>query len=213
MRAISLFLVAFFLGVASIFAGTIETGFIEGPWPKQRVQELEVGRYPVRWRYYASKHDGIFAGVRFDAPLPRQAAWELSNEYQEIGQKIPGVKAVRYLEQSPTREVVQLDVKVLGKRLTLTFEVEKEPPRMIRFRLVNEAVGEYRGVCVYEERPAGGAGAHQGGTTMALSTWLKPARPVPMRLLLIVERIALLQGAREFLERCDEKLKEHGARP
>jgi hypothetical protein len=129
----------------------IDTSFIERPWPKQWMREFEVGRDLVRWRQRAHKQDGIFAAVRFEPPLPRQTVWDLANDYQDIGQGVPGVTAVRYLEQSPTRQVVQLDVKVLWKTLTLTFEVEQEPPKAVRFRLVNEALGEFRGVCIFEE--------------------------------------------------------------
>ena len=165
-----------------------------------------MGRHPVRWRQRASKADGLFAGVRFTAPLPQQAVWDLANDYQDVGQITPGVTAVRYLERSETREVIQLDVKVLWKTLTLTFEVEKEPPRLMRFRLVNEALGEYRGISVFaEEGPAGGA--HPSGTGVELATWLKPSRPVPMGLLLLVERMAMLQAAREFLETCERSAR------
>lgn len=179
----------------------IDTEFLQRQWPRQRVRELEVGRYPVRWRERASRKEGIFAGVRFEAPLERRAVWELSNDYNDVGHNVPGVVAVRYLERSETHEVIQIDAKVLWKKLTLNFEVEKEPPRIIRFRLVNAALGEYRGICSYEEQPTSVTG-QPVGTTVELTTWLKPARPVPMGLLLMVERMALLQGVREFLKAC-----------
>ena len=184
---------------APILAGAIDTGFIEQPWPKQRLHETEVGRHPVVWRERASKPDGIFAGVRFTAPLPRAEVWALSNEYEDIGKITPGVVAVRYRERTERREVIEVDVKMLWKTLTLVFEVENDPPAAVRFRLLNEALGEYRGVSKFDEAP--------DGTTVELLTWLKPNRPVPMRLLLVVERIAMLQASRTFLERCDERLK------
>lgn len=191
------------LAIASAaWAGTIDTGFIESPWPKQRVQETEVGRYAVQWRERVSKPDGIFAAVRFAAPLGQHTVWELANQYQDVGQMTPGVRAVRYLERSDTHERIAIDVKILWKEITLTFEVEKEPPRAVRFRLLNELLGEYRGVCRFE--PSAGAAAEQPSTTVEIATWLKPARPVPMRLLLFVERVTLLQGARRFLEACEQ---------
>lgn len=184
--------------------GAIDTQFLERPWSRQRVRELEVGRHPVRWRERASRQEGIFAGVRFEAPLERRAVWELSNDYHDVGHTVPGVVAVRYLERSETHEIIQIDAKVLWKKLTLNFQVEKEPPRVVRFRLVNAVLGEYRGVCVYEEsRRDAASGRGSAGTTVELTTWLKPSRPVPMGLLLTVERIALLHGVREFLEACD----------
>ena len=187
---------ALLLGPA-LACAAIETSFIEGPWPKQRVRETEVGRYPVRWRSRITKTEGLFAGLRFTAPLDQHTIWGMSSDYHDIGTKVPGVKRVRFLEQSETREVIAIDVKILWKELTLTFEVERDPPRAMRFRLVNDALGEYRGVALY---------APEGtGTVVELSTWLKPAHPVPARLLLGVERIALLQGAREFLEDCDRR--------
>ena len=185
-------------------AATIDTEFLQQPWPKQRVRDLEVGRYEVRWRERASRKDGIFAGVRFTAPLERQRVWELSNDYTSIGTMTPGVTAVHFLEQTPTRQVIQIDVKVLWKTLRLTFEVEQEPPQAIRFRLVNQAIGEYRGVCLFEEaqNPASPNGATRH-TNVELATWLKPSRPVPMGLLLFVELMTLLQGTKEFLYSCE----------
>jgi hypothetical protein len=183
-----------------LWAGTIDTAFLEQPWPKQRTHETEVGRHAVTWREYASKGEGIFAGVRFNAPLGRGDVWALANEYEDIGSITPGVTAVRYLERTEWREVIEVDVKILWKSLTLKFEVEKEPPRIVRFRLVNEALGEYRGFSRFEENGA-------GQTAIDLVTWLKPNRSVPVRLLLVVERIAMLQASREFLKRCDERLK------
>ena len=201
-RAITL-AAALFLGSSAALAA-IDTALLEGPWPNQRVRETEVGRYPVRWRSRIAKREGIFAGLRFTAPLDAQTIWGMSSDYHDIGTKVPGVKAVRFLEQTETREVIAIDVKVLWKELTLTFEVEREPPRVMRFRLVNAALGEYRGVAVY---------APEGtGTTVELSTWLQTAHPVPAGLLLGVERIALLQGAREFLEDCDRRLKVTAAK-
>ena len=189
---------------SGVFAAPIDTEVLEHPWPRERVRQLEVGRYPVRWRHRASRAEGLFTGVRFEVPLERQGAWELANDYSDIGPTVPGVTAVRFLERSATRQVIQVDVKVLWKKLRLTFEVEQDPPTRIRFRLVHHAVGEYIGVCVFEERPASGTHATGPSTTVELSTWLKPARPVPLRLLLLVERMALLGGVKSFLASCDQ---------
>jgi len=193
------------LAVSWLSEAAIDTEFLERPWPNQWVHELEVGRHPVRWRQRASRRDGIFAGVRFDVPLERQTVWGLANDYQDIGQLTPGVTAVRYLEQSETRQVIAVDVKVLWKELTLTFEVERDPPRAVRFRLVNEVLGEYRGLCVFDESPGPEAGGRSDATRVELATWLLPSRPVPMRLLLLVERMVLLTGVREFLESCEAR--------
>ena len=197
-RQIILASVAAVIGASAAFAA-IDTSFIEGPWPKERVRQTEVGRYPVRWRSRIAKGEGIFAGVRFTAPLDVQTIWGMTSDYQDIGTKVPGVKRVRILERSETREVIAIDVQVLWKKLTLTFEVERDPPRASRFRLVNELLGEYRGIALYTPQ--------ERGTAVELSTWLKTAAPVPAGLLLGVERMALLQGAREFLEDCDRRLQ------
>jgi hypothetical protein len=183
-------------------AASIDTTILEQPWPRQWVHEYEVGRYPVRWRQSAGKAQGILAGVRFEAPLGREAVWGLTTHYADVGQMVPGVRAVRILQEGPNRKVIQVDVKVLWKELQLSFEVEHEPPRAIRFRLTNEALGEFRGLTVLEERPAAGPG-QPASTVVELSTWLRPARPVPVKLLLLVERMSLLQGARRFLESCE----------
>ena len=190
----------------SVWAGAIDTTVLEGPWPKQRVHDTEVGRHAVRWRERASKQDGIFAGVHFTPQRGQEEVWKVANEYQDVGQMTPGVTAVRYLEQSDTHEKIAIDVKILWKSLTLTFDVEKEAPRIMRFRLVNEALGEYRGVCRFEPGPTAPDGSPS--TEVELATWLKPAHPVPMRLLLLVERITMLQGARKFLDALDENSKQ-----
>ena len=183
------------LAAAQPAPAAIETEFIQRAWPKQRVRELEVGRYPVRWRQRASQAEGIFAGVRFTAPAPSGEVWERAADYHGVGPTVPGVTGVRITDESPGRQLVDVDAQVLWKTFTLHFEVEQEPPRVMRFRLVNPALGEFRGVSVFE--PAGTAA--QAGTAVDLSTWLKPAHPVPARLLLAIERMALLQGAKAFL--------------
>ncbi len=184
-------------------AGTIDTQLLEQPWPKQWVKEFEVGGYAVRWRQHGSRTAGVFAGVRFAAPLEREKAWKLANDYHDIGTMTPGVTAVRFLEQQPNRQVIQIDVKVLWKMLRLTFEVEQEPPQAIRFRLANEVLGEYLGICTFQEMPPAGTKNDQPTTTMEISTWLKPSRPVPVRLLLLVERMTMLRGVEAFLDSCE----------
>lgn len=182
---------------ASVSAGTIDTAFIERAWPKQRVRRFEVGRDEVQWRERATKREGIFAGVRFTAPLVRQAVWERATDYHDLGTMTPGVSAVQIVEQSPARQVIHVDIKVLWKQLRLTFEIERDAPNAIRYRLMNEAIGEYRGVCLFHE-----AGQSGQGTTVELSTWLQPSRPVPVGLLMVAERMILLQGVRGFLDEC-----------
>jgi len=203
-RGASLWL-AYLISLApAVSAGTIDTDFLQRPWPKQRVRTYEVGRAEVRWRQQASKAEGVFAGVRFQVPLPRQQAWDLSSDFSDIGQMTPGVTSVRFLEQTPTRQVIQIDVKVLWKTLRLKFEVEEEPPKVMRFRLVNQVIGEYRGVCVFEASAMRqGSASQEEETTIELSTWLKPARPIPMGWLLFVERMTMLNGIRKFLASCE----------
>ena len=185
-------------------AAPIDTALLEAPWPKQLVRTLEVGRYEVRWRQRASKRDGIFAGVRFTTPLEREAIWSRTSDFTQIGQITPGVQAVRFLEDTPARQVIQIDVKVLWKELTLTFEVEREPPRIMRFRLANRAFGEYRGLCVLEELPPARPG-EPARTQVELSTWLKTEAPIPAGLILAVERVTMLQATRSFLESCEQQ--------
>ena len=214
-RIIAALFCALLLGAVSALAGTIDTEFLQRPWPNQRVREIEVGRQQVRWREYASKSEGLFAGVGFTVPRERQTVWKLANDYHDVGTMTPGVTAVRVIQESPTRQVIQVDVKVLWKSLRLNFEIEQDPPQAVRFRLINEAFGEYRGVCSFEEAPQtmGKGGVQHANTSVDLATWFKPSRPVPMRLLLIVERIAMLRGAKEFLRACEEKSSAHSTHP
>ncbi len=192
-------------GAALASAGTIDTEFLKPPWPRQVVREFEVGRYPVRWRQRVSHRDGLFAGVRFEAPLGRQAVWDRANDYTDIGRITPGVQAVRFLERSPTRQVIQLDVKILWKLFQLTFEVEQDPPKEIRFRWADSRFGEMRGLCVFEEPTHPPAPGTPVSTAVEMSTWFKPSRPVPLGLLLIVERMTLLHAVKDFLASCEQR--------
>jgi hypothetical protein len=189
------------LWTSPLSSGTIDTEWLQQPWPKQIVRYLEVGRYEVQWRQRANRREGVYAGVRFTAPLDQASVWEKTSDFSDIGRMTPGVVAVRTLEQGPTRQVIQLDVQVLWKSLQLTFEVEQDPPEAMRFRLVNELLGEYRGVCWLKAAPA--------GTVVELATWLKPARPIPTSLLLFVERKVFLDGVRNFLEECERYPPSH----
>ena len=196
------------LGLAgNALAGTIDTGFIERPWPRQRVRHYEVGKYAVRWRQRADKQAGLFAGVEFTTPTDRQTTWALSTDYNDIGRLTPGVTAVRYLERTPTRQVVQIDVKVLWKTLHLTFEVEQDPPNAIRFRLVNELLGEYRGVSVFKE-PDAFHSSEPAKTGVLMATWLQPARPMPLGVLATVQRMVFLPAVKSFLEACEAKQRD-----
>ena len=187
---------------ASFAAASIDTDALQKPWPKEYVREFEVGRYPVRWRQKVHKKEGLFAGVRFTAPGERQRVWALSNDYTGVGHMTPGVRAVRIIDQEPHHQVIEVELKVLWKLLTLRFEVEQDPPQAMRFRWRDERFGEYRGVCLLEEVPGVG-GAASTTTRIELATWFQPVHPVPMRLLLGVERIAMLGAVKEFLKTCE----------
>ena len=203
MRALAYGLMGLLL-LSPLGEAAIDTDFLKPPWPHQSVRHVEVGRHQVRWRQRASRTDGIFAGLRFEAPLDRQAVWDLFTDYTDLGAMTPGVTAVRWIERQEHRQVLQVDVKVLWKRLTLTFEVEQDSPTAMRFRLVHPIVGEYRGLCVFEASAAPQAGSPQSpGTVVELMTWLKPSRPVPAGLVLLVERMTFLHGVEQFLESCE----------
>ena len=196
----------------------IDTSFVEQPWKKQIVRELEVGRWPIRWRERATKKDGIFAGVAFVAPVELQKAWSLSSGYGDLGEKTPGVKSVKVVEQGPNRQLVEAEVDVLWLTLTLNFEVEQDPPRAMRFRLFNPEIGEYLGVCRFSEAEASSDGRTKdagSATTMELSTWFKPVKPVPSGLVLLAQKQVMLRGARAFLESCtaDDKADGKPSRP
>ena len=195
VRGVSLW-AACLLCSAPALAGSIDTSALERPWPKQRTHEYEVRRYAVQWRERTSPSEGIFAGAEFVAPAAREAVWNISADYADLGRRTPGVESVKVIEQSPTRQVIQTDIKVLWKTLRLTFEIEREPPEVIRFRLVNDVIGEYRGVC--RLMPEG------QGTAMLMATWLQPAVRISPSLVLLAERIVMLHGIREFLGSCEE---------
>jgi hypothetical protein len=175
--------------------GLIDTAFLEQPWPKQRLHDYEVDKYVVRWRQRASKQDGIYAGASFTAPARLDEVWALTTDFTDLGRMTPSVDRVEIIQESPTRQVVILSAKVLWKRLKLRFEIEQEPPRAVRFRLVNPRIGEYRGVCLLT--PEGDR------TAFELATWLKTPVPVSSGLILWAERVILLDGIREFLKTCE----------
>ncbi len=182
---------------ATVCAASIDTAVLEQSWPKQWVHEYEVGKYAVRWRQRASADDGISSGASFTAPSALERTWALANDYHDLGTITPGVSSVRVLEQTATRQVLQIDIKVLWKTLRLVFEIEQDPPRATRFRLTNEVLGEYRGVCLFT--PEG------GGTRVELATRLQPAVRIPAGLVLSIERMVMLRSIREFLETCEHR--------
>lgn len=177
------------------WAGSIDTILLERPWPRQYEREFEVYKYPVRWRQLVTKREGIFAGAAFFSPSPRQRTWDLATDFTDLGRMTPGVSDVRFLENTPTRQVVEADVKVLWKDLTLKFEIEQDPPRAIRFRLVNDFIGEYRGVGLFRESGT--------GTAIEVSTWVRPAIKIAPGLIVFAERVVMMKGIRNFLVTCE----------
>jgi hypothetical protein len=189
------------------WAGAIDTNVIEGVWPKQKSRVFEVGRHEINWRQAATKEHGVRVGATFTAPLPVDRVWAQSGDYSKIGTMTPGVKAVRRTPISPGHEMIELDAKVLWKTITLKFEVEQDAPRATRFRLADERLGEYLGVCLYEA-------AGPEATRVQMITSLKPAVSVPLSLLMLVQRRVFLVGIRNFLEACDKEAKQRtGAAP
>jgi hypothetical protein len=166
-------------------------------WASRRGRLLEVGRHEVEWRERIDRAQGILAGIRFTAPRDRDTVWRLANDYAEIGRKTPGIRQVAILERQPNRQVLQVDVKVLWKEVSLRFDVEQSPPAMIRFRWLGGPHGTYEGLCLFEPAEAGEA------TQVRLSTRLQLARRVPARLLLTAERVMMLHAARAFLDSLD----------
>lgn len=191
------------LGGAALAAAAIDTDALSQRWPGERTREYEVGRYTVRWRQQADKHQGLLAGVRFTVPRPRQLVWHLANDYSDVGGMTPGVHGVRIIHEGPNRQVIDIDLKVLWKEFTLRFEMEQEPPNAVRFRWADARFGEYRGIARFEEVPGSGP-QDAPSTRVDLSTRFTSPRPVPVHLLLGVERLAMLSAAKEFLKTCED---------
>ncbi len=189
----------------ALLAGTavaaIDTETLNQPWPKQTTHTYEIGRYPVRWRQKLSKKEGLWTGARFIAPRPREQVWALSNDYSDVGKMTPGVKAVHIRQEGEHRKVVAVDMKILWKELTFTFEFEEDPPNAIRFRWHDERFGEYVGIATFAESAAK-PGEPSTQTEVELSTLFKPNGKAPLRLLLGVERMAMLSATRDFLKSC-----------
>jgi hypothetical protein len=184
-----------FLSSSACFAGSIDTDFLEKDWPKQRTHEYEVGKHKVAWRHRVSSYEGIFAGAKFTAPSSLQKTWDVATDYSDIGKLAPEVEKVTWLERSENRKVIQIDIKVLWKTLTLKFEIEQEPQEVIRFRLVNEVIGEYRGIFRMREGEA--------GTYVDMNTWLNTSVKLPAGLLLWAQRSTMLSGIKNFLKACE----------
>ncbi len=186
-------------GAASAFAA-IDTTLLEQPWPRASQRTFEIDKYAVQWRQALPREQGIYAGVRFTAPLGLQATWDLAQDYRGMGQQTPGVDAVRFMDESPTRQLIELDVRVLWRKLTLRFAVEREAPQRLRFALLESPLGAYYGISTFTPTDT--------GTVVDLAIYLKPARRVPARLLLAVERLAILGGTRAFLKACEQQHNE-----
>ena len=191
---------ALLVGSAS---AAIDSGELSQPWPKQRTHLYEVGRYPVLWRHKSSKQEGLWAGVSFIAPRPRATVWALSNDYSDLGKMTPGVQAVRIRQEGEHRKVIAVDMKVLWKSVTLTFEFEEDPPNAIRFRWQDRRFGEYVGIATFAD-VAAKSGEASAQTQVDLSTRFKPYRAAPLRLLLGVERMAMISATRDFLKSCEK---------
>ena len=193
-RAGGLFLIGL-LCLAPPLSAEQSTRLLE-PWPEQRSRTYEVDKYPVAWRQKASKAEGVFAGVRFTAPTPPQQAWDLATGYDDIGQGTAGVTSVKVTPLAEGRERIDVSLKVLWKRVTLHFDVERHPPELVMFRLDNPRIGDYEGVCRFS--PDG------QGTRLEAATRFRPAmRGVPYRLMLLAERITILNGIKSFLALCE----------
>ena len=175
-------------------ASTLGTEWLSDTWPGERVRTIEVRNHPVRWRQAKRRDEGAFAGVRFHAPIARSDAWAASTDYPRVGRTLSPVTRVTVTEKGGGLRLVEVEGKILWRTVRLAFEVEQEPPDLLRFRLVKSRLGEYEGICLFE--PAAG-----GGTTIELSTRVLPASArVPLGMLLVFERMAMLQGVQGFLE-------------
>ena len=179
----------------------IDTEWLEQSWPRERRHTYEVDKYPVQWRQAIDRTHGLLGGIRFTSPLDAQQTWDLAQDYHDVGQHTPGVEAVRFIEEAPGRQVIELDVTVLWRKITLRFAVEREAPRRLRFELLDNPFGAYYGYATFTPSAE--------GTAVDLATCLKPARRAPARLLLAVERLALLGGARAFFASCEQRAEKN----
>ena len=177
-------------------SAAIDTASLEEAWPKEKTSALEVGKYPIQWRQSVTKEQGIRISARFTAPLPMDRTSRQIADYTALKSMVPGVTTVRRTEESAGRQVVEMDAKVLWKTLRLAFEVEPTPPDLTRFHLLNERLGDYRGLCRLRD-------AGQGRTDVEMITALKPTIHLPMSLRLLAERRMFLTGIRNFLDTCD----------
>ena len=197
------------LMVAAVFSfqgfvnAAIDTEALQQPWSKQHTHDYELGRHNVRWRQKLNKQEGLWTGVSFTVPRPRFVVWGLSNDYSDMGKMTPGVQAVRIRQEGVNRKVIQVDMKILWKELTLTFEFEENPPDTLRFRWYDARFGEYTGIATFAE-VAAKSEKESAQTAVELSTRFKPYRSVPLRLLLGVERMAMLSATRDFLKTCEK---------
>ena len=191
---------------ATAAAATIDTRFFDRPWPHEWTHRYEVGRHVVDWRQGGSRATGTFARARAAVPLPQETVWELSNDFPALGRMTPAVKAVRMLDEQPAHQIIEVDLHVFWKHLRLTFEVDKQPPRAMQFRLIHSGAGQCQGVCLLTENPQALVnGKAMPSTTIELVIWVKPTRRISTRLLLFVKRTTILQGIKAFLAACDAR--------
>lgn len=200
-KAALVVLAALLASTAFCFAA-IDTGSLEQPWPKQLCRDYEAGRFPVKWRHKLIKKEGLFAGVSFTAKGGLQAVWDLATDYSNVDKATAAIQALRVREESANRQSVEVELKVLWKTMTLTFEVEKEAPNALRFRWNDMRFGEFKGVALFSEEAASKENP-EGGTRVAVSTLFHPYRAAPLRLLLGFQRMAMLHASRDFLEACE----------
>ena len=64
-------------------------------------------------------------------------------------------------------------------------------------------LGEYRALVSMKEATDAFHSSEPAKTLVEMSTWLKPPRPVPMRLLAAMQRMMFLRATKEFLQECE----------
>lgn len=182
-------------------APTVDVEALRQPWRNERARVVEVGRHPVRWRHAIRRREGLKAGVRFTAPLPRRDVWTLATDYRAIGRMTPGVSDVQVTPAGPQRQRVAVEVRVLWKQLRMVLDVEHDPPQQVRFLWRHPQIGALQGLCTFDASQP----LETDATLVECSSWFQPSRQAPLGLLAAVERAALLHAVHQFLSACDAR--------
>ncbi len=165
-------------------------------------REYEVHKYVVTWYAMAPGENKLYSRASYDLPFPRQLIWDEAIKYEQVAKSARGVKRLDVLYEDEHKQVVELAIKVLWTDWVFQFEIEREAPRTMTFRVDHPKLGQCRGYSEFTEKGKVGA-SEMAQTHVELVMSLEPAVSVPDNMVLMIQKMIVLRGLRSFFELCE----------